>query len=341
MKRIILQLIFVLIIPVSGLFSQDFHYSQFYNEPLNFNPSLTGVFDGNKRMILSMRDQYRSIPVPYFTFSGSYDMKFLPKKPARGFFSGGAVFNYDRQGSSALTLFNLNIAGSYTYFLNNKNLITGGALLGYSNKGFSEDNLSWDHYWDPVREKVNPSLGSGENFEKYRFNYIETGLGLNYRYQHSYRNNLTLGVSAFHLNMPGENFTSTSTEIDKLDMRFSLMGILNIKIAQSLDLQGLALYQLQDVYKETVVGGMVKIYLNNKPGKKLGLHVGLLGRLGEGLAPKFAIQYNDWYVSVNYDVVTKTDLSKYTNYRGGPEVHVRYIIKNVKPFGEFKICPIY
>ncbi len=339
MRRNILQFILLLIIPVSGLFSQDFHYSQFYNEPLNFNPSLTGIFDGDKRMILSLRDQYRSIPVPYFTFSGSYDMKFLPKKPQKGFFSGGVVFNYDKQGTSALTLFNFNFAGSYSYYINTNNLITGGALLGFSNRGFSEDNLSWDNYWNVNTETWDPRRGSGESFENYRFSFLETGLGLNYRYQHSPRNSITIGASAFHLNKPAQNFSGVSN--DQLNMRISLMGILNIKLAQALDFQGHLLYQAQDVYKETVVGGLIKIYINNKRGKKLGMHLGLMGRLGEGLAPKFAVEYNEWYVSFNYDVVTKTDLSEYTNYRGGPEVHVRYIIKNVKPFGEFKICPIY
>lgn len=339
MRSKILPIILVLLFPISEIFSQDFHYSQFYNEPLNFNPSLTGIFDGDKRIIFSLRDQYRTVPVPYSTVTGSYDMKFIPKSPRRGFFSSGVVFNYDKQGASKLTLFNLNIAGSYTYYLSKKHLLTGGALIGYSNRGFSKDDLRWDNQWDPVTGVYDNRKDSGEAFESFRFSYLETGLGLNYRFQYSRRNSLTLGASAFHLNTPSQNFYGNNT--DNLDTRLSLLGIANIKIVQALDFQANFLFQQQDAYKETVIGGLVKIYLNNKRGKKLAVHLGLLGRLGEGLAPKLAFEYNEWYVGMNYDIVTKNDLSEYTNFRGGPEVHVRYIISNVKPLGDFKICPIY
>lgn len=339
MIRKILPIVFVLLFPFTDMISQDFHYSQFYNEPLNFNPSLAGVMDGDKRIIFSLRDQYRTAPVPYFTMSASYDMKFLPDTPKRGYFSGGAFFNYDKQGDAKFTLFNLNVAGSYTYYLNQKHLLTGGALIGYSNRGFSKDDLRWDNHWDPQREIVDFNRPINENFESFRFSYLETGLGVNYRYQHSVRNNLMLGVSAFHLTTPSQNFISVGN--DKLDMRLSLLAIANIKITDDFDVQGNFLFQNQDVYQELIFGGIGKIYINKKRGKKLAFHLGFLDRIGEGWAPKLAVEYNEWYVSMNYDIVNKKDLSGITSYRGGPEVHVRYMIKNVRPLGEFKICPIY
>jgi len=339
MIRKVLPIILVLIMPFKLLYSQDFHYSQFYNEPLNFNPSLAGVMDGDKRIIFSIRDQYRTAPVPYFTMSASYDMKFLPDVPKRGYFSAGAFFNYDKQGDAKFTLFNFNVAGSYTYYLNNKHLISGGALIGYSNRGFSKDDLRWDNHWDPTRETVDLNRAINEPFESFRFSYLETGLGVNYRYQHSHRNNVMLGLSAFHLNTPSQNFYNIGN--DQLDMRLSGMIIANLKVAEKIDIQGNFLYQKQDVYEELIFGGIAKLYLNNKRGEKLAFHIGLMDRLNEGWAPKLAVEYNEWYVSMNYDIVSKTDLSDITNYRGGPEVHVRYTIKDVRPLGEFKICPIY
>jgi len=339
MRRKILLMTLVLIIPIAGLFSQDFHYSQFYNEPLNFNPSLAGVMDGNRRVVLSLRDQYRTVPVPYTTFSGSYDMKFIPKTPKHGYFSGGVVFNYDKQGDAKFTVFNLNLAGSYTLAINRKNFLTGGGLLGYNNRGFSEGGLRWDRQYDPVRGIYDPGRDPGEKFESYRFGYLETGLGINYRYQHTERTNLIVGGSVFHLNTPSQNFINVGT--DKLDMRFALLAMANIKIIDNLDFQANVLYQQQGVYKEKMLGGIAKIYINKKRGKQLALHLGVLGRLGEGWAPKLAVEYNEFYLSMNYDIPTKLDLSDITNYRGGPELHFRYLIKNVAPLREFKICPIY
>ncbi len=339
MRIRILPILLVLMIPMKGLFSQDFHYSQFYNEPLNFNPSLSGVMDGDRRLILSLRDQYRTVPVPYFTFSGSYDMKFMPKKQKSGYFSGGAVFNYDKQGDARFTIFNFNLAGSYTLALSRKNFVSGGGLVGFSNRGFSDNDLKWDRQYDPIRGTPDLSIDPGENFENYRFSYLETGLGLNFRHQFNERTNFILGGSVFHLLTPKQNYENVGT--DKLDMRFSLLAIANIKIVANLDLQGNFLYQQQDVYKESVVGGIAKIYINKKRGKQLALHLGVLGRVGEGWAPTLAVEYNQFYLSMNYDIPTKLDLSEITNYRGGPELHFIYKVKDVKPLHEFKICPIY
>ncbi len=339
MRRKFFQFLIVLFIPFSGIFSQDFHYSQFYNEPLNFNPAFTGDFNADKRIILSLRDQYRSVKVPYFTVSGNYDMKYIPKRESRGYFSSGVVFNYDIQGDSKISLFNLNVAGSYRYFLTPKHSLALGALLGYANRGFSMDDLRWNNNYNDVTGTYDVSLPSGESFDSYRFSYLETALGLSYNYNITGRTNLTLGASVFHLNRPSMNFYSSSK--DKLDMRFSFIGLANIKIVDALDIQPGIMFQKQDVYRELVLSGVAKIHINRKRGRKLSLHLGLLARLGEGLAPKLAIEYNQWYLSMNYDIVTKNNLSKYTNYRGGPEVHFRYLIRSIRPLNDFKICPIY
>ncbi|MGE5355963.1 MAG: PorP/SprF family type IX secretion system membrane protein [Deltaproteobacteria bacterium] len=336
--KIILLLIFFSC-GLNYLNSQDFHYSQFYNEPLNFNPSLTGIYEGDQRFILSMRDQYRSIAVPYFTFSGSYDRKFLPNIPRKGFFSAGAVFNYDKQGYSKLTLFNLNLTGSYSYLISSRNIITAGALLGYSNKGFNIDDLKWYNNWDKDLGVYDPRIPSGEDFESFRIGYLETGLGLNFRHQFSPRNNITIGASAFHLNRPSHSFYGVNS--DKLDIRLTYLGILNLKLIDPLDIQLDILHQEQDVYKETMIGGLLKLYLSNTITKRFAVHGGAMIRLDEGYSPKIAFEYNQWYFGLSYDIVTKDGLSDYSNYRGGPEMHLRYIITNAKPLGAFKICPIY
>lgn len=339
MKKSTIIILFFIIAKIVNSYSQDFHYSQFYNQPLNYNPSLTGIFNGDQRFILSLKDQYRSIAPAYFSFSGSYDMKIPRKSSPRNLFAAGATFNYDKQGYSKLNLFNLNISGSYSYFINNKNILTLGALLGIANRGFDENDLTWDSNWDPVSGKYVPGSDSHENFSSFRYSYLETGLGLNYIFKKSSRTHLTLGVSGFHLTSPNMNFYNVNT--DKLDPRISLLAILNMKLIDQLDLQVDFLHQQQDVYKEDLIGALVKLYLNDKIDKKLSFHLGAVCRLGEGFAPKLAIEYNQWYVAMNYDIVTKKNLSGYANFRGGPEFHVRYIISKVKPLDQFKICPIY
>ena len=84
--------LFFLFFISTPLFSQDIHYSQFYNSPLNLNPANTGMFDGDFRFAANQRTQWRSVTVPFSTFSLSADA-FQPKEWKN--ISLGALMNHD------------------------------------------------------------------------------------------------------------------------------------------------------------------------------------------------------------------------------------------------------
>lgn len=316
--------------------AQDLHYSQFYNSPLNLNPAKTGIFNGDQRYIGSVRDQWRFVPVPWLTFSASYDMKIYDKEH-KHFFGVGGNFNYDRQGDSRLNLSSINFAGSYTRVLNASNLITGGVLVGFNSRGFNTDQLTWDKQWNGL--EFDPNLDNGENFDLQRLYFIETGAGLNYRWQKSSRTKVDVGVGAYHLVEPTTSFYNVDTK--KLPRNYTFSAIGSMKLSRGLDLQLQAMHQIQDQYNETLFGGLAKIYVSQRRGKEAELHVGLGYRTAGSLIPTIALQYTSWYVSLSYDY----DQTEFNNLlespRGGPEIHVRYIIKKVKPLRDRKICPIY
>lgn len=317
---------------------QDFHYSQFYNAPLSFNPALTGIFNGDERIAGSLRDQWRSVPVPWFNFSVGYDRKFYPKKSNKGFFGAGAYFNYDSQGDSRLKLSNINLSGSYTRLLNSNHLLTIGALLGYSTRAFDPSGLTWDRYWDPQRFVVNSGLGSGETFDYERFGFLETGLGLNYRWQKTTRTKLDLGIGGFHLTTPKAKY-STNTVNQSLPIRLSLYGIYSRELTEKMDLQLDILYQKQNAYDELLFGGYLNFYLNQQRGKEFQFRVGAGYRTRKAIYPKVGFEFNNFFVSASWDIYLD-EFSK-EHGGGGPEIHLRYIIKHVKPLGKFKTCPIF
>jgi len=318
--------------------TQDFHYSQFYNAPMSVNPALTGIFNGDERISGSLRDQWRSVPVPWFNFSLGYDRKFYPKKAQNGFFGGGLYFNYDTQGDSNLKLANLNLSGSYTRILNKTNLITVGALVGFSSRAVDATELTWDRFWDPARNSVDPGRGSGETSEFERFSFIETALGLNYRWQKTSRTKLDLGVGAFHLTKPQSKFIASTVNQD-LPIRLSLYGIFSQELSDKLDLQLDALYQKQNSYDELLFGTYLNFYLNQQRGKEFQFRAGLGYRTRKAIFPKVGIEFNNFFIAASYDIYLD-QFSKDHSGRG-PELHVRYIIKHVKPLGKFKVCPIF
>ncbi|MBK9736714.1 MAG: PorP/SprF family type IX secretion system membrane protein [Saprospiraceae bacterium] len=318
--------------------AQDLHYSQFYNSPQNINPALTGVFNGDHRFMLSLRDQWRFVPVPWFTLSGSYDRQFYFKNSDKHFIGGGINFNHDRQGDSRLNLTSMNVAGAYHRLLTKHHIVSLGLTLGFASRGFNSQTLTWDKQWDG--DVFNSTLPTGESFSSLeRINFLETGLGLNYRYQKHSRTYVDLGASVLHITKPKTAFVA-SDDIT-LPRRYSISGIGNIKIINNLDIQLHALHQIQDKYNETLFGGLAKVYLSQKRGKEIQLHVGLGYRTAKSLIPTFAIQYNYIYASLSYDVDSNNFNDLLKSSKGGPEIHFRYIIANVKPLKDVKVCPIY
>lgn len=320
--------------------SQDIHYSQFYNSPLNVNPANTGIFNGDKRVNLSYRSQWRSVPVPWTTFSGSFDRKFYPKKDTKSFFSAGLLFNYDVQGNvTDLNLTNIDITGSYTFGIDENNLFTVGGLLGYATRGFDGKSLTWDRQWDG--NTFNPNAPSGEAVDADRVSFLETGLGVNYRWQKSSRTKLDLGIGMFHVQEPKTALYDNGDV--SLPRRITLSGVGSFEVAPKLDLQVNVLSQFQGDYDELVMGGLAKIHLNQARGKELELHLGGGYRTSGSVFPLLAIQYKNFYGGVNYDINVSdfnndpVSIKKPTSF----ELHFNYIITDVKPFRKQKVCPIF
>jgi type IX secretion system PorP/SprF family membrane protein len=316
--------------------AQDIHYSQFYNAPLAVSPGLTGIFNGDQRLSVSLRDQWRSVPVPWFTTSLGFDKKFYAKKQKNSFFGGGLFFNYDRQGDSNLTLSNINLAASYNYLINSRNVLTFGLLGGYAFRGFDDTNLTWDNQWNGT--SFDATIGSGEKQNFRRISFFESSTGVNYRHQLSSRTKVDLGVGIHHLIEPSVSF-SESDPI-KLPRRYSFYGIGSIQLTEKLDIQLDAMYQFQGPYQELLFGGFLQYYLNTKRGKQTTLQLGAGYRTSKALYPKIGIQFNGIFVAFSYDI-DFSEFNQHTNGRGGPEVHFQYIITKVKPMSQFKVCPIF
>lgn len=333
-KKLCLALIFFTFL--SKNFGQDLHYSQFYHSPQNINPALVGMFNGDHRFYGSFRDQWRFVPVPWFTFSGAYDRKLFVLGDKQ-FIGIGGILNHDRQGDSKFNLTSVNINAAYHRILSSNHIIGVGLVLGFASRGFNTKNLTWDKQWNG--EVFDPNLPSQEQFDLLRTNFLENGLGINYRYQKSDRTHVDIGASALHLIEPSVNHYNADDIT--LPRRLTFSGVGNIRLADFLDLQLHALHQLQGKYNETIFGGLAKLYIKDKPDKRFQIHAGLGYRTAKSLIPTIALQYNEILASFSYDVDRNAYNDITNSNRGGPELHVRYIITNVKPLNQVKVCPIY
>ena len=329
-------LILALILTINFLNGQDLHYTQFYNAHVNINPGLTGIFNGDVRLAANYRNQWRSLPIPYTTVTGAYDMKIYRKPSHKDFFGGGLVFNYDQAGDSKLSLATLGLNGSYSIPVAS-NFLTFGAQLGFSRRAFSLDDLTFDEQWNGIQ--FTPSKAITESFDRKALFVPDLSLGLNYRIQKSSRSKADFGIAAFHVNNPRNPFYSDDKSV-KLPIRLAINGLVQQKLTESLDLMVNAIYQIQTPYHELVISAGPKFYLNQKKGKNYA--VGIFGtyRMKDAIAPAFHLYMNDLQLGVSYDVNTSA-FRAVTDHKGGPEFSLIYIISHVKPLSQFKACPIF
>jgi type IX secretion system PorP/SprF family membrane protein len=325
-----------LLLSVNQIYSQDLHYSQFYNSPLNINPALTGIFNGSHRYNASVRDQWRFVPVPWFTFSGAYDRNFLPLE-SKNMYGLGVNLNYDKQGDSRLVLASLNISGSITRELNKSNLISLGVLVGAARRGFNTNDLTWDRQWNG--DAFDPNLGSGETFNLQAVNFVETGAGINYRLQKHSRTKVDIGLGALHLYQPLANFYNVEDQRLPLHLTISALG--SLQLGKNFDFLAYGMHQIQSKYNETLVNGLLRSYVSRKRGKELTVDFGVGYRTNGSLFPTLALGFSNWYISGSYDIDRTQFNQALSNNRGGPEIHLRYIYKNVRPLTIRKVCPIY
>jgi type IX secretion system PorP/SprF family membrane protein len=318
--------------------AQDIHFSQFNRSPLNLNPANTGFFDGDYRFSGIHRMQWKSVTVPYKTFSGSFDMNTPVPNAENNLIGAGIIFNNDKagdseygitQGALCLSLIK-NIGGDSVHFL------SGGIQLGFAQESINYAKLTFDNQFNG--DIFDPGLSNGESFSDNNFMYFDLSAGVNYLYRINEKFNLGAGVSLFHINKPQMSFMDDKSS--ELNPRLAVDVKSSIRLTENLFLLPALLYQNQYKYKELDFGGNVKFILNKKPGKFIALYAGVWMRTEDAIYPSIGLDFNELNVGFSYDINT-SDLQRASNSKGAYEISLTYIIKKVKPISIHPPCPVY
>ena len=317
--------------------AQDIHYSNFGFSPLNMNPALTGVFNGEYRGTANYRSQWGGVPVDYTTFSGSIDMKMASKKEIPPF-RIGAFLSYDKAGWSKLNNNALYVSGSYLRPLSTKDFLSGGVSIGLNQRSFKTGDLTWDDQYFDRRFNASAPTADANAFEETIY-YPDLSAGLNYHRQAPrQRSGLDIGLGVFHLNNPSRSFKGEPAV--KCASRYSLYGSTNVQISEFFDvlLDGSA--QFQGPHRELLAGIGGRLYLVDKHTRQIALQAGITLRNGDAVSPHVGLLYNRWKFAVNFD----SNFSKFRNATdrfGGPELNVIYIFAKVRPANYCTLCPTY
>ncbi|MCB0523747.1 MAG: PorP/SprF family type IX secretion system membrane protein [Saprospiraceae bacterium] len=340
--------VLVLMFPLLIANAQDIHFSQFGNTPLNLSPGLAGVFGGDIRFVANYRDQWRAVPVPYTTFSGSVENKvYWATGKYDRFLTGSILINYDQQGSLKLTSLQIGIPISVTLPVNKATFVTLGVTPAFGQRSFGTSKLTVDAQWQQsVFDPLAPTRET-ELFHSQNLKYFDLSAGINIRRQSAKkRSKVDVGTGLHHLNRPYHDFWSVTLSNPgnvRLFDKLSIYGLGLLQLTDNFDIVGQFLYQKQGEYQERVYGGGVRLHLNRKPYKELALQVGVdfRQRFGKSLTPHVELFYKTWQLGFTYDTNVWNDLDLITNGRGGPEVSLSYRYHKVKPVPAFKSCQLF
>lgn len=205
---------------------QDLHYSQHVNNPLYYNPALTGFIQQKARVIASYADRYRqsfgSGAMRTAFLSG--DMNFSMGGPyQRSFIGLGAYFYNHKRGLNAVSDNVAAISGTYRILLdeNNKHSLSAGFNVSLWNRSFNYNNLQFGNQYDGMM--YNPAVNSGESNSFPNQTNMNAAAGVVYAYD---TRNVVKGYVGFSfLNLFPDQ---SRTDRTYLPMRYNMHAGLNV-----------------------------------------------------------------------------------------------------------------
>jgi type IX secretion system PorP/SprF family membrane protein len=317
--------------------AQDIHFSQFHAAPLNINPAMTGVFDGDIRIVSNFRSQWTSVPVPYTTFSASFDQKILTNgKLGDNGLGGGLFFNFDQAGDSELTLLQIGGSVAYARQISKTNFISVGMMSGVGQRRFNTANLNFDEQFIDGTFIDNAPIS--ENFVNTSLIFADVAVGLAWNVKISNRLRFNLGGSLWHLNQPQYSFFEDSES--RLPLKWGINLDAVIQMTETIDVMPSAIYFHQGGFDERLFGTYVRYHLDQRQSLNKAVLIGTWYRFNDAVIAAFAMEYGYWRFGISYDANT-SPFSAATRSYGGFELSAQYIIAKVKPLESQKTCPIF
>lgn len=324
----ILKYIFSFLLLFSSGYGQDFHLSQYYSSPLTLNPAMTGMFNGNYRIVGNYRSQWGSITTPFVTAGISYDMKFNK-------FNGGLSIMNSNAGLGHLNIFNAELSGVYDLTLDSARYhhITFGPQIGIIQKGFDVLRLSFDKQYNyKGGGGYNTSAESGESFPSTRIYIPDLNFGMLWFYSKNLtRINPFMGASVLHITEPNESFFNA---VSKLPRRYVGHAGAKINLHELFQITSQVLYMAQGTSRELTFSLLTHHYLVESNAFFI---AGATYRNKDAVILHLGLKNNKFTYNISYDINTSS-LYSISKGLGGIEFSVQYI-GIILPANPIHACP--
>ena len=207
--KINILLVLFLILKISTALGQDIHWSQFNAIPLFQNPGNTGHFNGDYRFVANYRNQWKSVTVPFSTFSVSADTHLKNAKKI----GLGMLFFHDAVGDGKLRTIEFQASGSYLIKLSadSSHSIRPGISLGINYRQVNSNPFYFDNQFNGIT--FDPTLPTNEIYQSDTKINATIGLGAIYEYYKGKRQTITAGIGFYTRGLQGQLPRKTQHEL--------------------------------------------------------------------------------------------------------------------------------
>ena len=325
------------------LFSQDFHFSQYNENPLLMNPALAGSTNV-MRVSINYRNQWQSVTTPYSSYGLSFESRFKannwekvdPKqtmtfKKSSNRMAGGLSIYNDKAGDSKLGTLAADLTYAMFFPLNKTNSLSLGIQGGFVQRKMDPSKLIYGAQYNGYI--YDPTMPTGEVYSRQSFIYGDVGGGICYTLNKEEsavgandRIIAQIGLGAFHLTRPNQNFTSG--EKDRLYRKYVFHGSLLFGIPNSkIGIAPSWICQVQGSSKEIMAGMILKYYIKDNSKytgilKQSSIGIGSYYRTGDAVVPTLLIETGRFALGFSYDINT-SKLASASSAKGGFEITLR------------------
>ncbi len=316
--------------------SQDIHFSQYYANPLNLNPALTGNFFGDFRLTTMYRNQAYTISNnPYVTYSGSFDMGLMKKKMRYDIFGVGVVVFSDKAGDGALTTQSAQLSLAYSKTLDafKKYSLSFGLQGGFLNKRIDFRKLAFESQFDGDGG-FDLSLPTGENEANNSIFMPTVTAGVLWKGYFSKKANAYAGFSVAHINQPKQSFLGDNGSV--LSRRYTFHAATDFRFGKYVTLTPALLFMSQNTAQQLNIGAALGYDISDVTT----FYFGTWYRWRDAIIPMAALEIYGFRVGLSYDA-NISKLRPASRGQGAVELSLIYIHKKQAPsyFSPANFCP--
>ncbi len=331
--------VMLLILVTLEAFGQDPQFSQFYANPTNLNPALTGGFGAKYRVSAIYRDQWRGpLEQSIGIFGAALDLRFdFESRALEGDAAAvGLQFLSDQVGPLDLSTNTIGLSGAFHKSLadDHSKYLSAGIQLSTIQRNILYENLFFQDQFDGVDQFTG---ATGEDLPENNFSFSDFAFGLNYSSSPNKGTALYVGATIHHIVQPQISFyrndddeQQQSLSSSKLFRRYAVHGGIATHMNENIRISPRMYYVHQGPHSSLTLGNNFIIEPNSTD--VFNFHLGAWLRLAQdfddSIQPDMVgflvgLGLGDLVIGLSYDLNIR-DVINYRTGQGALELSISY-----------------